>query len=225
MCGRYTFHHSAESLARRYNLAVRPKDIEQTYNAAPGQFLPVIIETEPGKPVLELMKWGLVPFWAKEANIGYRMINARAESLFDKPAWRQAILKRRCLVPADGFYEWKHPNAKELKIPFYIRPKDLEIFSFAGIWETWEDENGNEWRTYSIITTDANKEMSAVHDRMPLILSREDEASWLESSRVTRSDIEPLLRPLEDNTLTMYEVSREVNSPRANGAQLITPVG
>lgn len=227
MCGRYTLHQSAAELKQRYNLATQPEDIHANFNVAPGQFMPIITETEPGKPQLEIMKWGLIPFWAKDARIGYKMINARSESLFEKPAWRKAILSRRCLIPADGFYEWQKSteDAKERKKPFYIHPKQLSICSFAGVWETWKDEQGNEWKTYSIITTDANKEMAGVHDRMPLILHQEDEPTWLEPSRATRDSIEPLLRPLEDNSLEMYEVSAAVNSPMNNSEKLLVPVG
>lgn len=227
MCGRYTLHQSPHELAKRYNLATAPTDVHDNFNVAPGQFMPIVTMSDSGDPTVETMKWGLIPFWAKDPNIGYKMINARAESVFEKPAWRSVILRKRCLIPADGFYEWKklQESAKERKRPFYIHPKQLDIFSFAGVWETWKDEHGNEWKTYSIVTTEPNKEMSGIHDRMPVILHQEDEAAWLEPSRVTRDSIEPLLRPLEDNSLEMYEVSDDVNSPKNNTALLLAPLG
>lgn len=140
-----------------------------------------------------------------------------------KAAWRSVILKKRCLIPADGFYEWKKfmTDEKERKRPFYIHSKQEEIFSFAGVWEAWKDSENNIWKTYSIITTEPNKEMSSIHDRMPVILHPEDEASWLESSRVTRDSIEPLLRPLEDGALEMYKVSTDVNTVKNNDENLL----
>ena len=221
MCGRYTLHQKTADLAKRYNLATIPDSISKNFNVAPGQVMPVITESESGKPTIELMKWGLIPVWAKDPRIGYKMINARSETIFEKPAWRSVIKKKRCLIPADGFYEWKKQADSKVKQPFYIHPKQFELFSFAGVWESWKDENNNEIRTYAIITTEPNKEMSSVHDRMPVILHPEDEASWLEPSKVTRDDIEPLLRPFEDNGLEIYEVSKDVNTVKNNDEHLI----
>ena len=225
MCGRYTLHKKVDALAERYNLANVPSDLKSNYNVAPGQLMPVITEDESGVRSLEIMKWGLVPFWAKDPKIGYKLINARDETIFDKPMWRSVILKKRCLIPADGFYEWKAPStAKEHKQPFYIHPKQIELFSFAGVWETWKDIEGLEMRTYSIITSEPNKEMAQIHNRMPVILHPEDESSWLEPTHVTRDDIEPLLRPYEDNGLDIYKVSSNVNSTKNNDKELIYPL-
>lgn len=222
MCGRYTLHQKAQDIAKRYNLAKNPHDIRDNFNVAPGQFMPVVHADESGKTSLEIMKWGLVPFWAKDPKIGYKLINARADSIFEKPTWRKVILQKRCLIPADGFYEWKRPkDSKEQKVPFYIRPKQSGVFSFAGVWETWKDSEDKEWKTYSIITTEPNKEMSKVHDRMPVILSQKDEANWLEPSNDSKKDIEPFLHPFKDNGLEIYKVSDEVNSPRNNYKNLI----
>ena len=221
MCGRYTLHKKVDELAERYNLASVPADIHVNYNVAPGQMMPVIIEDE-GIKRLELMKWGLVPFWAKDPKIGYKLINARDDTIFEKPIWRNVILRKRALIPADGFYEWQKPSdPKGHKQPYFIHPKQVDLFSFAGVWETWKDVEGLEWKTYSIITTDPNKEMRTLHNRMPVILHPEDEASWLQSSRVTRDDIEPLLRPYEDNGLEMYKVSDDVNSTKNNDKNLV----
>jgi putative SOS response-associated peptidase YedK len=224
-CGRYTLHKAAERLAERYNLAELPQGIHDSYNVAPGQFMPVITEDENGKHHLEIMKWGLIPSWSKDPNIGYKLINARDDNLFKSPIWRSVILKRRALIPADGFYEWQKPSSpKERKKPFYIRPKQIDIFSFAGVWEAWKDSDNNEWKTYSIVTTEPNEEISSVHNRMPAILQQEDEASWLKPSKVTRDDVEPLLRPFDDNELEMYEVSSDVNATQHNDAKLILPM-
>lgn len=225
MCGRYTLHVKADQLAKRYNIARMPHGTRENFNVAPGQTMPVIVE-QGGERQLELMQWGLIPFWAKDPKIGYKLINARDDMIFDKPMWRSVILRKRCLIPADGFYEWQKiaDGKKECKQPFYIHPKQIELFSFAGVWETWKDASGIEHKTYSIITTEPNKEMAAIHNRMPVILHPEDEPKWLESSRVTRSSVEPLLRPFEDNALNVYEVSSDVNSSRLNEASLIYPL-
>ena len=227
MCGRYTLHQKVDDLAKRYNLANVPTGIRENFNVAPGQQMPIIIQDESGANKLEIMKWGLVPFWAKDPKIGYKLINARDDTIFEKPVWRNVILKKRCLIPADGFYEWKRPpeGSKEHKQPFYIKPKQVDIFSFAGVWETWKDIEGLEWKTFSIITTEPNKEMRAVHNRMPVILHQEDEAAWLEPSSVTRSSVEPLLRPLEDGGLELFRVSEDVNSAQNNDKHLIYALG
>lgn len=222
MCGRYTLHKKADDIAKRYNLAMAPKDVQENFNVAPGQIMPVVTDSGDG-PSLQMMKWGLVPFWAKDPKIGYRLINARDDTIFDKPMWRKVILKKRCLIPADGFYEWKKlsEGSKERKQPFYIRPKQTDVFSFAGVWETWKDSNDQKLFTYSIITTEPNKEMAKVHNRMPVIVKPSDEAAWLEPSRETREEIEPFLHPYEDGGLEMYKVSEDVNSPRNNDKHLI----
>lgn len=226
MCGRYTLHKRADELARRYNVAQFPHELKDNYNVAPGQQMPIITNNNSGDPQLELMQWGLIPVWAKDPKIGYKLINARDDTIFEKPMWRSVILKKRCLVPADGFYEWQRQtiDSKIQKQPFYIHPKQIELFSFAGVWETWKDSDGTEHKTYSIITTEPNKEMASVHNRMPVILHPEDEPKWLEPSRVTRSSIEPLLRPFEDNGLELYRVSSDVNSPSYNNESLVYPL-
>jgi putative SOS response-associated peptidase YedK len=226
MCGRYTLHTKTDEIAKRFDLKTVPKDIPENFNVAPGQIMPVITEDEGGRK-LELMKWGLVPFWAKDPRIGYKLINARDDTIFVRPMWRTAVLKRRALIPADGFYEWKKfedEDSKERKQPFYIRPKHEDLFAFAGVWETWQDAEGQKLKTYSIITTDPNKEMSSVHNRMPVILHQDDEASWLEPSKATREEVEPFLHPYEDNGLEMYEVSSDVNVTRNNDRKLIYPL-
>jgi putative SOS response-associated peptidase YedK len=189
--------------------------------------MPVVTEDESGRKA-EIMKWGLIPVWAKDPNIGYKMINARAESIFEKPAWRNVIKRKRCLIPADGFYEWNKiigDNKKPQKVPYYIHPKDEDLFAFAGVWETWKDVEGIEWHTYSIITTEANKDMRWLHDRMPVILHQEDESSWLAPSHNDdRGAIEALLRPYEDGGLDMFEVSSDVNVTKNDDAKLIYPI-
>lgn len=225
MCGRYTLHQKAQSLKEHYNVKHVPHDLRANYNVAPGQSMPVVV-TENNEPKLELMKWGLVPAWAKDPKTGYHLINARDDTIFDKPVWRSAILRQRCLVPADGFYEWQKVTVagKEQKQPFYIKPKHNDLFSFAGVWGAYKDVEGVEWRTYSIITTSPNKEMKSIHNRMPVILAKEDETTWLEPSVQTKENLEHFLRPYEGDELEIYEVSRDVNVVRNNNIELIYPI-
>ena len=224
-CGRYVLQTKAKDLAKHYNIARVLDDIRPNYNVAPGQIMPVVTEDESGRRI-ELMKWGLIPFWAKDPKIGYKLINARDDTIFEKPVWRNVILKKRALIPANGFYEWQKPpeGSKEHNQPFYIHPKQTDLFSFAGVWESWKDVEGKEFKTYSIITTEPNKEMASVHNRMPVILHKDEESSWLEPSKVSRADVEPFLHPYEDKGLELYKVSSDVNATRNNDKILIAPI-
>ncbi len=211
-CGRYTLKAKAGDLKKRYNLANVPNDIPQSFDIKPTHSMPVIAANDVGDPQLEMMKWGLIPFWAKDPKIGYSTFNARDDSVFSKPTWR-SIYKRRILVPATGYFEWTKPakGSDTPKQKFYFHPKKLDIFSFAGFYDVWKDVEGKELKTYTLITTEPNKEARAIHDRMPVILHPEDEPKWLEPSRVKREDIEPFLHPLEDKGLEIYEVSSDVS--------------
>lgn len=211
MCGRYDLHDYSE-LTDNYSV---PSDVElkPNYNVAPTHIMPVI--TEDG---LKMMRWGLIPKWAKDEKIGYKLINTRSESVFDKPIWKSIITRNRCLIPANGFYEWQKRDGG--KQPYYIHTKK-DLMMFAGIWEIWRHDE-SEWMTYSILTTEPNKEMAKLHDRMPLILNEEDYTHWLAVDR--KEDIETLLHPYHDNALKMFEVSKSVNSVKANDNTLILPV-
>lgn len=212
MCGRYDLHDYAE-LIEDYTI---PSDVSlhPNYNVAPTQIMPVV--TDGG---LRMMRWGLIPRWAKDEKIGYKLFNARSESVFEKPLWKTIITKNRCLVPANGFYEWQ--KREDGRQPYYIYTKDHNLIMFAGIWETWE-RNNKRWLTYSILTTTPNKEMTALHDRMPVILEKENYEQWFGADR--QEDIEPLLLPSRDSSLAMYEVSREVNVVKTNDSSLILPI-
>ncbi|MEI6237676.1 MAG: SOS response-associated peptidase [Candidatus Saccharibacteria bacterium] len=220
MCGRYTLYQ-ADNLSDRFNLATKPLvAVQDNYNVAPGQNMPIIIKNQVGNGV-ELMKWGLIPSWAKDTKIGYKLINARSESVFDKPMWRSAVEHYRCLVPARGFYEWKVQEGGKSKQPFYIHPKDQDLFAFAGLWSTYKDVEGYELKSFSILTTSPNKEMAEVHNRMPVILKPGEETHWLESSLRSKEAINTFLHPYEDNKLDLYMVSPDVNSPTSNDKHLI----
>lgn len=212
MCGRYTLY-TTDELEDRYRLEVS-EAIHPNYNVAPSQTMPVV--TIEG---LRMMRWGLIPPWAKDEKIGYKLINARSETVFDKPMWEKPVMQRRCLVPANGYYEWQKTAGG--KRPYHIYLPIETIFSMAGIWETWKHDD-KEWQTYSILTISPNHEMAPVHDRMPVILHREDELQWLAADN--KEDIRALLRPYEDGELRTYEVSQEVNMVKVNNKTLIGPV-
>lgn len=221
MCGRYTVYQT-DKIKERFDVDSVPGDLRPNYNVAPGQDLPVVVEDKTRH--LKVMRWGLIPFWAKDQKIGYKLINARSETIFEKPMWKGAVTKHRCLVPANGFYEWKKLDGKD-KQPFYIRPKDQELFAFAGITSSWTDkETGEVIDSYSIITTSPNKEMRKIHDRMPVILKPSDESHWLDASLDKPEAIDDFLHPYKDGGLEMYEVSRDVNTPRNNSEELLYPV-
>jgi putative SOS response-associated peptidase YedK len=220
MCGRYTLTKTAEDVEKRFKAAKPGKaEIRPNYNVAPSQIMPVITEDEDGKRTIELMKWGIPRILGKD--LVKELINTRSDKAFGS-FWRKTVNNRRCLIPATGFYEWR--DSKDGKVPFFIHPTDEELYAFAGIWDTWKSEDGHEIRTYSIMTSDPNKEMKAIHKRMPVMLHRADEAAWLEPSNDTQETLERLLFPSEDNRLEIYEVSRDVNNPRNNNAELLKPV-
>lgn len=222
MCGRYTIFQNS-NLGKRYKIKEDDLDellsqLKDRYNAAPGQNLPVI--TNKSGNHLSTMRWGLVPVWAKDEKIGYRMINARAESVFEKPTWKRPVLRQRCLVPSTGFYEWKATD--DGKQPYFIYPKDQQLFSFAGIYDTWTNKSTGEiLESFSIITTSPNAEMESIHDRMPVILKPSDEARWLEPSNDQPESVADLLRPYDDNMLLMHPVTKDVGNARNDEKRLI----
>ena len=216
MCGRYTLTKT-DGLAKRYNLDDVPKDLHENFNVAPTQTMPVITHDEDGMK-MELMRWG-IPRFIGPGKVK-DVFNTRADKAFW--SWKKLTMTQRILVPATGFYEWKKVSGA--KQPYFIHPKDEDLFSFAGIWNTWKDD-GKEIKTYSIITTDPNQEMLDIHNRMPVILHQEDESAWLSPSHDNdRNTIEALLRPYEDNGLEMFEVSRDVNVARTNEEYLMYPI-
>jgi len=217
MCGRYSLVPKAD-FAERFGVENLQLDLQPRYNIAPTQTTPVITRNSPNRA--EEMRWGLVPFWAKDPSIGNKMINARAETVAEKPAFRKALAARRCLVPASGFYEWKRDAGG--KVPHYIFLRDTDSFAFAGLYEIWKDQDGQVLKTYTIITTTPNELMETIHNRMPVILSREDEGLWLDKE-VDIPDLLALLRPYPAEQMDAYVVSKAVNSPMHEGESLIEP--
>jgi putative SOS response-associated peptidase YedK len=193
------------------------------YNIAPTQS--VIVVGDDGERYLKQMRWGLIPSWAKDESIGNRMINARAETIAEKPAFRAALKKRRCLIPADGFYEWKKgETSKAPKQPFCIRLKSKEPFGFAGLWEHWTSPDGEEVLSCTIITTEVNELLKEVHHRMPVILPREAEAVWLDPKIQDTDKLLPLLKPYPSDEMEFYPVDRIVNSPANDTPDCIVPI-
>ena len=177
MCGRYSLFAEFRIIEERFGEATfGEEDYEESYNIAPSQMVLSVIN-DGTKNRLGYLKWGLVPTWAKDPKIGFKMINARAETAHEKPSFREAFKKRRCLIVADSFYEWKREEGR--KIPMRIKMKNNQLFAMAGLWESWKDENGKLIHTCTILTTEANGLMSSIHERMPVILKKEYEQSWL----------------------------------------------
>lgn len=219
MCGRYSLNKKPDEIAKRFNLAKVPSEVRPNYNVAPSQVMPVIVANENGEHEIALMKWGIPRILGKD--LVKELINTRADKAFGG-FWKRTVLNHRCLIPATSFFEWK--QSKEGKTPFLIHPKDIDLYSFAGVWSIWKNDDGHEINTYSIMTTEPNKEMKTIHNREPVILHPEDEASWIKPSNDTQDSLEKLLYPFEDNGLEMWEVSRDVNNPRNNDESLLKPV-
>jgi putative SOS response-associated peptidase YedK len=209
MCGRYRLSRHKEMLAERFDVDW-DNDWTPRYNIAPGQNVPVIRQ-DPDQPkrLGSRMRWGLIPSWAKDASIGYKMINARAETVATKPAFREAVKKRRCLIPADGFYEWKKHG--KTKTPFCFTMADEAIFAFAGIWEFWRNPEGQTIESCSILTTTPNALLAGVHDRMPVILPDDAYDLWLDPGFQKPGAICDLLQPFDAELMRKYEVSSRVN--------------
>lgn len=224
MCGRSSLTVTEKELEKRFNASFYSEDLERynplpNFNMAPTQNLPVITDADPDH--INLYRWGLIPFWAKDEKIGYRMINARMETVADKPAFRQAFRQRRCLWPVDGYYEWI-ARGKE-KIPYRVILKDKGVYSLAGLWETWKNEQGEKVFSFTILTQPATPSMEFLHHRMPVILPREMELDWLDPN-LDPEDFLHNLPPFGTDQLEVYRVSQEVNNVRNNRRELIAPV-
>jgi len=223
MCGRYALYGPTSRLKDQFGASIDEllPDFGPRYNAAPMQMLPVVRERPNGERVVHLLRWGLIPSWAKDQTIATKLVNARAETLSEKPSFRRAYRTRRCIVPASGFYEWKTlPSGKQ---PFYIYPANDELFGFAGLWERWTSPDGESLDTFTVVTTDANDSIRALHDRMPVILLRENYGSWL--AKPTDADaLGQLLTPCPDAMIEMHPVAKAVGSVKNDSETLIAPI-
>jgi putative SOS response-associated peptidase YedK len=241
VCGRYASARKAEDIAESFG--IRPDRVDGSldadYNVAPTKPVYAVVERVPrdegaDQPVRQLRvgRWGLVPSWAKDASIGNRLINARLETAADKPAFRRAFAVRRCLLPADGYYEWwaaTGPDGKPIKQPFFIRPRDGSLLAMAGLYEFWRDPQAiaddDAWVfSVTILTTEAEDSLGHVHDRMPLMVDRAGWATWLAPQHDDPDEVRDLLTPARPGLLEAYPVSRAVNDVRNEGAHLIDPI-
>jgi putative SOS response-associated peptidase YedK len=222
VCGRYALYQTGE-LEKYFHAEPPTFALKDSYNVAPGQTEPVILTQDDGFKLV-LMKWGLVPGWAKDPRIGYKLINARSESLFTKPTWRSPVQHHRCLVPASGFFEWRPATVDQPKQPYFIHPTDQPQFAFAGLYSRWRTGEDDEIATYAIATTAPNRDMAIIHDRMPVILHPDDWDLWLDSEFTDHDVLAELLRPYDDGKLTMYAVSSDVNSVQHNSNYLVQPL-
>ena len=251
MCGRYASSRKPVDLAEEFEIdratvtETVTEPLAPDFNVAPTKEVYAVVTRPPkdegdtaeatGERQLRVLRWGLVPFWAKDPSIGSRMINARMETVDEKPAFRRAFAKRRCLIPADGYYEWypteqKTKAGKPVKQPFFIHPKDGSVLAMAGLYEIWRDPTRDDddpqrfrW-TCTVLTTSAEDSLGHIHDRMPLLVERERYAAWLDPARSDPDDLRGLLVPAAPGRLEAYPVSTEVNSVRNNGPELVEPL-
>lgn len=217
MCGRFAQRTDPKRVAKAFGVAKAP-NMEPRYNIAPMQDILSIRQAEDEREAV-FLKWGLVPSWAKDAAIGAKLINARSETITEKPSFREAFKKRRCIIPADGFYEWQRTDGK--KQPFFFRMRDESPFGFAGLWERWQGAGGEAINSCTILTTEANEVLRPVHDRMPVILHPEEYSLWLEGDEREQELLRELLRPYPAEEMTGHPVSSLVNSPGNKGEELI----
>ncbi len=232
MCGRFVSATPADQVAAYFGAALSGEGLAPSYNVAPTNDIWAVVTSPEGRRLLEPFHWGLVPGWAKDQNVGLKMINARAETLAEKPVFRKLLERRRCIVPADGFYEWKAvaPGSPKgtAKQPYFIHRADGERLAFAGLWTSWKDPNGppdKPWlHSVAIITTSANATMVPIHDRMPALLAPSSWDRWLDPVEHDLVGLGALLTPAPASVLTMHAVSRDVGNVRNKGAYLVDPV-
>lgn len=222
MCGRYSMTADRKKLSQRFGADVSALELRPRYNLAPSDEAPVIVKGE--EKLVRMMRWGLVPSWAKDPAFGHEMINARAETLAERASFRKPLERSRCLVPADGFYEWPKRQGGRARNPVRIVQKEGALFAFAGLWDRWKKADGGVLESFTIVTTQANELILPIHDRMPMVLRQEDEELWLDPSVRDVSRLQSLLVPYDSHAWKMYEVSAEVNSPRNDLPICLEPV-
>ena len=217
MCGRFILSQPTDAIASAFNIAQIPP-LEPRYNIAPTQLIPSILSAPGGEKQLQMLRWGLIPSWAKDAKISAKLINARAETVSEKPSFKAAFKRRRCLIIADGFYEWQRQEKK--KQPYYFRLQNAQLFAFAGLWEQWKSPDEDIINSCTILTTEANDLLRPIHDRMPVILESKDYGLWLDSE-AQQPQLQQLLRPYQADLMTSYTVSTKVNNPKNNTPECI----
>ena len=225
MCGRYYRRFDKQQIAEAFQTGVPPTfEILPTFNVAPQTFQPIVrVNEDSGARELSLMRWGLLPFWAKESKVGFNTINAKAENLATSPCYREPWKRRRCIIPLNGFYEW-HSLGPKQKQPYAVGLKSGQTFGVAGLWDRWKDKaSGHTVETFTVITTDPNQLMEPFHDRMPVILKPQDYARWLAPGDPARLPVD-LLRPYPDQEMIAWKVSSAVGNVRNDDAGLIAPL-
>ncbi|MFH1184456.1 MAG: SOS response-associated peptidase [Chloroflexota bacterium] len=221
MCGRFTLAVDAAELEEEFKGVAFPTQFAPRYNVAPSQ--PVMVIPNDGKHTAALFVWGMIPSWAKDPAIGSRLINARGETLAEKPAFRGPYKYKRCLILADGFYEWKSTPGTKIKVPHYIRMADGKAFGFAGLWSEWQAADGSEVRSCAIVTTAPNGLLTMIHDRMPVILRSEDHALWLDPAPKSADELGHLIKPYPAELMRAFAVTMLVNNPANDRAECVLP--
>jgi len=221
MCGRFTLTVNPAEVQETFSPYTFPQKFAPRFNIAPTQ--PVLVIPNDDQNTADFFVWGLIPMWAKDPAIGNKLINARGETLEEKPAFRSSLKYKRCLILADGFYEWKGSEGKKVKTPFFIHMKDRKPFAFAGLWDSWNSPDGSLVKSCTIITTEPNELTGIIHNRMPVILHPRDYAKWLNPSPQTADQLKPLLKPFPAELMDAYPVSTLVNTPANDTPELVVP--
>lgn len=222
MCGRFSLNADPTQLKKMFPWLTIPDEMQPRYNVAPTQ--PVAVVPNDGQDKLDFFVWGLIPSWAKDPQMGSRMINARSETVDEKPSFRAGFRRRRCLVLADGFYEWKRTPGTKSKTPMYISMKSKDTFALAGLWEIWHAKDGSEVRSCTIITTEPNDFLKEIHNRMPVILPPDTYRFWLDTGEPDTAELKALLKPFPSEGMTAYPVSKAVNNPANDVPACIQPI-
>lgn len=221
MCGRFTLTVDPAELQDTFSNYIFPPKFAPRFNIAPSQ--PVLAVPNDDRFTADFFLWGLIPMWAKDPSIGSRLINARGETVAEKPSFRGSFKYKRCLILADGFYEWKANPGKKTKTPYYIHMADRKPFALAGLWDTWESPDGSSLKTCTIITTTPNELMAELHDRMPVIIHPRDYGKWLDASPQTPENLLPLIKPFPADNMSAHPVSTLVNKPANDSPELVVP--
>ncbi|MCJ7459870.1 MAG: SOS response-associated peptidase [candidate division Zixibacteria bacterium] len=224
MCGRYTLTTDTDGIVKRFKIKDYQAEHRPRYNVAPTQKNPVVLLNEETERIMTDMRWGLIPSWAKDEKIGYQMINARVETVAEKPSFRKAFITRICLVPADGYYEWQKTGKPGRKLPYMIVLESRELFAFAGLWEAWKNPEGEIVHSYTIITTEADDLVTRIHPRMPIILRPENEDIWIDPDLRDTESLMKQLNPYPSNFTEMYEVSPAVGRANIDVEELTQPI-
>jgi len=222
MCGRFTLTVDPSELKDAFGDFIFPNQFAPRFNISPSQ--PVLAIPNDAKNKADFFSWGLIPSWSKDPTIANRLINARGETIAEKPSFRGSFKYKRCLIPVDGFYEWKAQGGEKTKVPYFIHMKDRAPFAFAGLWDEWHSPDGGTLRTCTIITTEPNELMATLHNRMPVILNQKDYAQWLDAAPQPPERLLPLIKPFPSDKMSAYAVSNLVNKPGNDRPECVVPL-